>query len=74
MPELPEMEALRRALDEPVSAFPIAKAGPAHIATLKEAVAKAEALAEQRRQEAETSSKRVDHLVAELVDGACVCH
>jgi formamidopyrimidine-DNA glycosylase len=35
MPELPEMEAWRRALDEPVSAFPIAKAGPAHIATLK---------------------------------------
>jgi formamidopyrimidine-DNA glycosylase len=35
MPELPEMEAWRRALAEPVSAFPIAKAGPAHIATLK---------------------------------------
>src|SRR5438094_6700240 len=29
------MEAWRRALDDPVSAFPIAKAGPAHIATLK---------------------------------------
>ncbi|MGD0715739.1 MAG: DNA-formamidopyrimidine glycosylase family protein [Gaiellaceae bacterium] len=35
MPELPEMEAWRRALNEPVSASPIAKAGPAHIATLK---------------------------------------
>jgi formamidopyrimidine-DNA glycosylase len=35
MPELPEMEAWRRALNDPVSAFPIAKAGPAHIATLK---------------------------------------
>ena len=35
MPELPEMEAWRRELDGPVSAFPIAKAGPAHIATLK---------------------------------------
>jgi formamidopyrimidine-DNA glycosylase len=35
VPELPEMEAWRRELDEPVSAFPIAKAGPAHIATLK---------------------------------------
>jgi formamidopyrimidine-DNA glycosylase len=35
MPELPEVEALRRALDEPVRAFPIEKAGPAHIATLK---------------------------------------
>jgi formamidopyrimidine-DNA glycosylase len=35
VPELPEVEALRRELDDPVSAFPIAKAGPAHIATLK---------------------------------------
>jgi formamidopyrimidine-DNA glycosylase len=35
MPELPEVEALRRALDDPVSAFPIARAGPAHVATLK---------------------------------------
>jgi formamidopyrimidine-DNA glycosylase len=35
VPELPEMEAWRRQLDGPVSAFPIAKAGPAHIATLK---------------------------------------
>ena len=35
MPEFPEMEAWRRQLDGPVSAFPIAKAGPAHIATLK---------------------------------------
>src|SRR5881396_2461586 len=35
MPELPEIEAWRRALDEPVSAFPIVKAGPAHVATLK---------------------------------------
>ena len=29
------MEAWRRRLDEPVRAFPIAKAGPAHVATLK---------------------------------------
>ena len=35
MPELPEMEAWRRQLNDPVSTFPIAKAGPAHIATLK---------------------------------------
>jgi formamidopyrimidine-DNA glycosylase len=35
LPELPEMEALRRALDEPVRAFPVERAGPAHIATLK---------------------------------------
>jgi formamidopyrimidine-DNA glycosylase len=35
MPEFPEVEAWRRALDEPVHAFPIALAGPAHVATLK---------------------------------------
>jgi formamidopyrimidine-DNA glycosylase len=35
MPEFPEMEAWRRQLNDPVSAFPIEKAGPAHIATLK---------------------------------------
>jgi formamidopyrimidine-DNA glycosylase len=35
VPELPEVEAWRRALDEPVSAFPIVTAGPAHVATLK---------------------------------------
>jgi formamidopyrimidine-DNA glycosylase len=35
MPELPEMEAWRRELDAPVAALPVAKAGPAHIATLK---------------------------------------
>src|SRR3954447_22133095 len=35
MPEFPEIEALRRQLDDPIRAFPVAKAGPAHIATLK---------------------------------------
>jgi formamidopyrimidine-DNA glycosylase len=35
MPELPEIEAWRLALDEPVCAFPIERAGPAHVATLK---------------------------------------
>jgi formamidopyrimidine-DNA glycosylase len=35
MPELPEVEAWRRALNDPVSAFKVEKAGPAHIATLK---------------------------------------
>jgi formamidopyrimidine-DNA glycosylase len=35
VPELPEIEALRRALDAPVRASPVAKAGPAHVATLK---------------------------------------
>jgi formamidopyrimidine-DNA glycosylase len=35
MPELPEVEAWRRALDPLVRAHPIDRAGPAHIATLK---------------------------------------
>jgi formamidopyrimidine-DNA glycosylase len=35
VPEYPEIEAWRRALDEPVSTLPIENAGPAHIATLK---------------------------------------
>jgi formamidopyrimidine-DNA glycosylase len=35
LPEFPEMEAWRRQLDDPVRAVPVAKAGPAHIATLK---------------------------------------
>ena len=35
MPELPEIEAWVRELDGPVSATPVLRAGPAHIATLK---------------------------------------
>jgi len=35
MPELPEVEAWRRALDPEITRQPIAQAGPAHIATLK---------------------------------------
>jgi len=35
MPELPEVEAWVRELDPQVSMFPIERAGPAHIATLK---------------------------------------
>ena len=37
MPELPEVEAWVRELDPLVSAAPVEKAGPAHIATLKTA-------------------------------------
>lgn len=37
MPELPEVEALRRSLDGPVSLALIEHAGPAHLATLKTA-------------------------------------
>ena len=39
----------------------------AQIATLEEAVTKAEALGEQRRREAETAAKQADDLVAELI-------
>ena len=35
MPEYPEVEALRRSLDEPVRAAPVDRAGPMHIATVK---------------------------------------
>jgi formamidopyrimidine-DNA glycosylase len=35
MPELPEVEAWRRSLDQDVNRSPIEQAGPAHIATLK---------------------------------------
>ena len=35
MPELPEVEAWRRQLDDDVKRVPIEQAGPAHIATLK---------------------------------------
>jgi formamidopyrimidine-DNA glycosylase len=35
MPELPEVEAWVRELDPLVSAFPVERAGPAHVATLK---------------------------------------
>jgi formamidopyrimidine-DNA glycosylase len=35
MPEFPEVEAWRRELHDPVRAFPIERAGPAHVATLK---------------------------------------
>jgi formamidopyrimidine-DNA glycosylase len=35
LPELPEVEAWRRQLDVEVKRYPIEKAGPAHIATLK---------------------------------------
>jgi hypothetical protein len=40
----------------------------ARIAALEEAVHKAEAMAEARREEAETANERADRLVADLVD------
>ncbi|HKB20469.1 MAG TPA: DNA-formamidopyrimidine glycosylase family protein [Gaiellaceae bacterium] len=59
MPELPEMEAWRRELDGPVSAFPIAKAGPAHIATLKTFDPPLSALEGRRFSGAERRAKRL---------------
>jgi len=35
VPELPEVEAWRRQLDENVKRYPVERAGPAHVATLK---------------------------------------
>jgi formamidopyrimidine-DNA glycosylase len=59
MPELPEMEAWRRQLDQPVSAFPIATAGPAHIATLKTFDPPPAALEGRRLRGAERRGKRL---------------
>jgi formamidopyrimidine-DNA glycosylase len=59
MPELPEMEAWRRQLNDPVSAFPIAKAGPAHIATLKTYDPPLAALEGRRLAGAERRAKRL---------------
>ena len=59
MPELPEMEAWRRQLDEPVAAFPVARAGPAHIATLKTFDPPLAALEGRRLRGAERRGKRL---------------
>jgi formamidopyrimidine-DNA glycosylase len=59
MPELPEVEAWRRALDGPVSAFPIMKAGPAHVATLKTFDPPLQALEGRRLAGAERRAKRL---------------
>src|SRR5436305_8050725 len=59
MPELPEVEALRRALDEPVRAFPVTQAGPAHVATLKTFDPPLAALEGRRLAGAERRGKRM---------------
>jgi len=53
------MEAWRRQLNDPVSAFPIAKAGPAHIATLKTFDPPLDALEGRRFRGAERRGKRL---------------
>jgi formamidopyrimidine-DNA glycosylase len=59
MPELPEVEAWRRALDGPVSAFPVERAGPAHVATLKTFDPPLKALEGRRLAGAERRAKRL---------------
>src|SRR2546421_4844683 len=53
------MEAWRRALNDPVSAFPIVKAGPAHVATLKTFDPPLSALDGRRLAGAERRAKRL---------------
>jgi formamidopyrimidine-DNA glycosylase len=53
------MEAWRRQLNDPVSAFPVAKAGPAHIATLKTFDPPLAALEGRRLSGAERRGKRL---------------
>src|SRR6266480_4940070 len=53
------MEAWRRALNDPVSAFPVEQAGPAHIATLKTFDPPLAALEGRRFAGAERRAKRL---------------
>jgi len=69
MPELPEVEAVRVSLDEPVSAFPIERAGPAHVATLKSFDPPLQALEGRRLAGAKRRGKR---LLFETEDGELV--
>src|SRR5262245_60998556 len=71
MPEIPEVEAWRRALDAPVSAFPITRAGPAHVATLKTIAPPLSALEGRRLAGAE---RRAKHLLFPTDDGELVLH
>ena len=71
MPELPEVEALRRALEPVVGRAPVARAGPAHVATLKTfdpplALLEGRRLAGVRR--------RGKHLLFPSEDGELVLH
>jgi formamidopyrimidine-DNA glycosylase len=69
MPELPEIEALCRSLDDPVRAFPIERAGPAHVATLKTIEPPLRALEGRRLAGAGRRGKR---LLFETEDGELV--
>src|SRR3954447_4568077 len=71
MPEFPEIEALRRALDDPVRGSPIAKAGPAHVATLKTYDPPLSALEGRRFVGAE---RRAKNILLPTDDGELVLH
>ncbi len=71
MPELPEVEALRRSLDGPVGAMPVARAGPAHVATLKTFDPPLSALDGRRLAGARRRGK---HLLFPTDDGELVLH
>ena len=71
MPEYPEIEALRRALDEPVRANPVERAGPAHVATLKTFEPPLRALEGRRLAGARRRGK---HLLFPSEDGELVLH
>ena len=71
MPELPEMEALRRSLDAPVRAASISKAGPAHVATLKTFDPP---LSELDGCRFEGAGRRGKHLLFPTDDGELVLH
>jgi len=71
MPEFPEIEALRRQLDDPIRAFPVAKAGPAHIATLKTYEPPLSALEGRRFGGAERRGKNI---LLSTDDGELVLH
>jgi formamidopyrimidine-DNA glycosylase len=59
VPEFPEVEAWRRELDAPVAAYPIDRAGPAHVATLKTFDPPVRALEGRRLAGAERRGKRL---------------
>ncbi|MDW8338161.1 MAG: DNA-formamidopyrimidine glycosylase family protein [Thermoleophilia bacterium] len=69
MPELPEVEAWARELDPLVSAAPIEKAGPAHIATLKTVAPPLSALDGRRF---EGARRRGKNLLFPTADGELV--
>jgi formamidopyrimidine-DNA glycosylase len=71
VPEFPEMEALRRALDDPVRASLVERAGPAHVATLKTFDPPLAALEGRRFAGAERRGK---NLLFPTEDGELVLH